>query len=270
MTVYGNWSEVGGGGRVTNTSFVILSSNEAPLLVHSLAAAVSEGFDDGLVIDNASTDSTAAIAELHDVRRLVLPHRVPYTEAMNAGLRAAGGEAVAMLQADTFLAPGYLVACRAALARNPAVGSVAPKLVRTRGPQERDELPLLDAAAMGFDRRRKNNLVGHGDSAWDSGLVCPSGRTAYSSGCYPSSAFPWTISSSQGVPPFRNRSTSSYSRGRASAIRSARPGPSLGILLGPRESLLHVGPLLLGLPHLALRLLSPESTAVHSPPHGTS
>src|SRR5581483_11889520 len=43
---------------------------------------------------------------------------------------------------------------------------VAPKLVRTLGPLESDALALLDAAAMTFDRRRKNGLVGHGD--WDS------------------------------------------------------------------------------------------------------
>jgi GT2 family glycosyltransferase len=37
--------------------------------------------------------------------------------------------------------------------------------VRTLGPSEADRLALLDAAAMTFDRRRKNSLVGHGDWA---------------------------------------------------------------------------------------------------------
>jgi GT2 family glycosyltransferase len=80
---------------------------------------------------------------------------------MNAGLRQVGGDAVALLQADTFVEPGYLEACLAAL-DHPAVGSVAPKLVRTGGPRETDHLPWIDAAAMSFDRRRKNSLVGHG------------------------------------------------------------------------------------------------------------
>jgi GT2 family glycosyltransferase len=66
-----------------------------------------------------------------------------------------------MLQADTFVAPGYLASCVAALG-DPEVGSVAPKLVRALGPADTDRLPLLDAAAMSFDRRRKNSLVGHG------------------------------------------------------------------------------------------------------------
>jgi GT2 family glycosyltransferase len=43
------------------------------------------------------------------------------------------------------------------------VGSVAPKLLRTTGPRAQDALPLIDAAGMWIDRRRKNGLVGHGE-----------------------------------------------------------------------------------------------------------
>jgi GT2 family glycosyltransferase len=145
-------------------AFLILSSSEAPLLEHSLAAAVAGGFDDGVVVDNASTDTTAEVAARHGVRRIALPARVPYTEAMNAGLRALDADAIALLQADTFVAPGYREACLAAL-EDPAVGSVAPKLLRTVGPTANDRLPVIDAAGMSLDRRRKNGLVGHGRSA---------------------------------------------------------------------------------------------------------
>jgi GT2 family glycosyltransferase len=144
------------------SGFVILCSDESTLLEVSLAAACAEGFDEGLVVDNASTDATGAVAERFGVRRLALAARVPYTEAMNAGLRALGDcEAIAFLQADTFLAPGYLSACLQALA-DPRVGSVAPKLLRATGPAPADRLALIDAAAMSVDRRRKNSLVGHG------------------------------------------------------------------------------------------------------------
>src|SRR5947209_10674356 len=114
-------------------AFLILSSSEAPLLEHSLAAAVADGFDDGVVVDNASTDATPEVAERHGVRRIALPVRVPYTEAMNAGLRALDADVVALLQADTFVTPGYREACLAAL-EDPGVGSVAPKLLRAEGP----------------------------------------------------------------------------------------------------------------------------------------
>ncbi len=141
--------------------FVMLSSDEAPLLEHSLAAAMADGFDEGLVIDNASTDTTAELARLCGVPSVTLAPRRPYTEAMNVGLRRISTDFVALLQADTFITPGYRAACVAALA-DPAVGSVAPKLLRTHGPGAQDHLPIVDAAGMSVDRRRKNSLVGHG------------------------------------------------------------------------------------------------------------
>jgi GT2 family glycosyltransferase len=141
--------------------FLMLSSDEAPLLEHSLTAAVGGGFDEGLVIDNASTDATAEIARRLDVPRVIVSPRRPYTEAMNVGLRRLRTDAVALLQADTFIAPGYRAACLSALGER-SVGSVAPKLLRATGPHRQDQLAILDAAGMSVDRRRKNSLVGHG------------------------------------------------------------------------------------------------------------
>jgi GT2 family glycosyltransferase len=144
--------------------FVILCSGEASLLEHSLPAAVAEGFDEALVIDNASGDATPQIADRHGVELLALSQRAPYNEAMNAGLARASADAVALLQADTFVAPGYREACLQALS-DPQVGSVAPKLLRATGPEPPDRLALIDAAGMSVDRRHKNGLVGHGRSA---------------------------------------------------------------------------------------------------------
>jgi GT2 family glycosyltransferase len=151
--------------------FLILCSDEAPLLEHALSAALAEGFEEALVLDNASSDTTAQIAQRHGVERLLLDRRFPYTEAMNAGLRRMSADAIALLQADTFVAPGYREASLRALG-NPSVGSVAPKLLRATGPLPEDRLPLLDAAAMSIDRRRKNSLVGHGEPADAYGTAC--------------------------------------------------------------------------------------------------
>jgi GT2 family glycosyltransferase len=144
------------------SGFVILCSDEAPLLEHSLPAALADGFDEALVIDNGSTDQTAEVAQRHGVERHALDRRVPYTEAMNAGLEHMRADAVALLQADTFVARGYREACLRALG-DPAVGSVAPKLLRASGPDR--PLGEIDAAGMCIDRRRKNGLVGHGLAA---------------------------------------------------------------------------------------------------------
>jgi GT2 family glycosyltransferase len=42
---------------------------------------------------------------------------------------------------------------------------VAPKLIRTLGPEPAQRLDAIDAAGMAIDRRRKNGLVGHGRPA---------------------------------------------------------------------------------------------------------
>lgn len=141
--------------------FFLLSTDEARLLGAALAAAHAEAPDDLLVVDNASTDGTAELAEALGARVLRLGRRVSYCVAMNAGIAEVRGDAVALLQADTFVGPGYKDAALAALAE-PGVGSVAPKLVRTLGPAPEERLGLLDTAGMVVDRRRKNSLVGHG------------------------------------------------------------------------------------------------------------
>jgi GT2 family glycosyltransferase len=151
-------------------SFFILSTDEAPLLRHSLPAAAAEQPDELVLVDNASTDETGDLGREHATKVVRLPRRASYCEAMNAGIAACSGDAVALLQADTFVAAGYREAALAALA-DPTVGSVAPRLVRTTGPGEAptDE---LDTAGMVVDRRRKNGLVGHGTPAADWSARC--------------------------------------------------------------------------------------------------
>jgi GT2 family glycosyltransferase len=147
------------------TGFVIVSTDEARLLEPALAAALDDGFDEALVVDNASTDETAEIARRREVELVALERRVPYVEAMNIGLRRLSADAIAFLQPDTFIERGYREACVRILAEDAGVGSVAPKLLRATGPSTDGRLALLDAAAMTFDRRRKNSLVGHGRPA---------------------------------------------------------------------------------------------------------
>ena len=77
--------------------------------------------------------------------------------------RARGGDAVLLLNADCFLRPGFLAAALPQLTE-PAVGSVAPKLLRA-GAAPGATARQIDAAGMFVDRRRKNGLVGHGRPA---------------------------------------------------------------------------------------------------------
>ena len=143
------------------TTVLLTSTDEAHLLRRSLPAAMGQEGADVVVVDNGSSDDTSEFARSQGAEVLRLGRRASYCEAMNAALAATGGDAVLLLNADCFLEPGFLAAACPRL-EEPRVGSVAPKLVRTLGPEPGDRLDALDAAGMIVDRRRKNTLVGHG------------------------------------------------------------------------------------------------------------
>ena len=137
---------------------LVLSVDEAHRLPTSLPPLASA--DEVVVIDNACTDDTAAVAERHGARVVALPERRSYAAAMNAGLAATrGAGAVLLVNADCFLEPDALPLMRDALARDDGVGAVAPKLVRDAHPER------IDAAGMLLDRRRKNNVAAHNEPA---------------------------------------------------------------------------------------------------------
>jgi len=139
----------------------VISTDEGDLLRHALPTVLGQEDVDVVVIDNASEDSTAAVAAELGVRTVRLAERSSWPRAANAGIREAGGDAVLFMQPDCFLEPGFVAAARRRL-DEPGVGSVAPKLVRTLGPDPSQRLDAIDAAGMSLDRRRKNGLVGHG------------------------------------------------------------------------------------------------------------
>jgi GT2 family glycosyltransferase len=138
---------------------LLLSVDEAPMLAWSLPAAVAqEPAAEVVVVDNASSDETGALAQRHGARHLRLERRLNYAAAINEAIRRTEGDAVLLLNADCRLRGGFLAAAVPRLTE-PGVGSVAPKLLRVGAPGE------IDTAAMVIDRRRKNGLVGHGRPA---------------------------------------------------------------------------------------------------------
>ncbi|MGI8800960.1 MAG: glycosyltransferase family 2 protein [Solirubrobacteraceae bacterium] len=142
------------------TTIVMLSVDEAPLLEHSLPAAVAQAGAEVLVVDNAGEDRTPDVAAEHGARYMRLRERRSYCAAVNAGIAGSDGAAVLLLNADCVLAPGFLAAATARL-RDPDVGSVVPKLIRAASVEPGARLDVLDTAGMTIDRRRKNGLVGH-------------------------------------------------------------------------------------------------------------
>lgn len=144
-----------------STTILLISQDRAHDMRHSLPAAIAQPGAEVIVIDNASSDDTGKLAREHGARHLRLDTRVSWAAANNAGIAAAQTEAILLLNADCFLEPGFLAAARPRLAE-PGVGMVTPKLLRTSGGQRSDRLDAIDCVGMALDRRRKNNLAGHG------------------------------------------------------------------------------------------------------------
>ena len=93
------------------TTIILLSTGESTLLARSLPRALAqEPRPEVVVVDNGSTDETAAIAERHGAVYLRLEPRRTYAAAINVALARTEGEAVVLLNADCFLRPGFLAA----------------------------------------------------------------------------------------------------------------------------------------------------------------
>jgi glycosyltransferase involved in cell wall biosynthesis len=94
-------------------SFVIPAYNEAATIGRCLQsiAREREGKDSGVevvVVDNASTDNTAAVAAAYPETVVVSESRKGITRARQAGLAASTGDLIANVDADTLLPPGWL------------------------------------------------------------------------------------------------------------------------------------------------------------------
>jgi GT2 family glycosyltransferase len=146
------------------TTILLISQDRAHDMRHSLPAALAQADAEVVVVDNASSDETGALARKHGAQHLRLDQRVSWAAANNAGIAAATGDALLLLNADCFLEPGFLATARPHLDQ-PRVGMVTPKLIRTTGGQQSDRLDAIDCVGMVVDRRRKNNLAGHGRPA---------------------------------------------------------------------------------------------------------
>jgi len=88
-----------------------------------------------ILVDDASRDGTAeAVVDAHPaVRVLRLEGPQGFTAAANAGLRAARGEVVWLLNSDTEVAPGAVTALLDAFGSNPWLGVAGGELVAPDG-----------------------------------------------------------------------------------------------------------------------------------------
>jgi GT2 family glycosyltransferase len=118
---------------------VIPSWNSArllPPLLDSLAAGGDE--IELLVVDNGSRDDTLALLRERGVPHIALPANLGFAAAMNRGAVATKAPFVLGLNADTVVVPGAIATLAAALAADPGLGGVQPRILQLEGEGPRD------------------------------------------------------------------------------------------------------------------------------------
>jgi len=116
-------------------SVILPTFNRAASLPLALAALLRQTADPAsyeiVVVDNNSTDDTAAVVARHDPRRirLVAEPRQGLSYARNAGLEAARAPIVAFTDDDVEVAPDWVETTLAVLAREPDVDGVGGRVL---------------------------------------------------------------------------------------------------------------------------------------------
>lgn len=142
-------------------SVIVPARNAAATLPQTLAALAAARFDGAVecvVVDDASTDDTAGIAERAGALVVRLAEQRGPAGARNAGIAASRGELLAFTDADCVPAPGWLSALTDALAEADLVqGPVLPEPAVAVGLFDRTVhrsglSPLYETANLGVRR----------------------------------------------------------------------------------------------------------------------
>jgi GT2 family glycosyltransferase len=117
-----------------SVAVVIPSWNSLALLRRCLDSLRDQGVElETMVIDNGSGDGTGEYLEREGVPHVSLPENVGFAPAVNLGVKRTMAPAVFVLNADTVLEPGALGRLVEALAADPALGGVQPRLLQLEG-----------------------------------------------------------------------------------------------------------------------------------------
>lgn len=110
---------------------VIPSWNSAGLLPRCLDSLAGQGAElELLVVDNGSTDGSVELLRERGVPHVSLPENVGFAAAVNLGAARTTAPMVLALNADTVLEPGAVGRLAAALAADPELGGVQPRILQ--------------------------------------------------------------------------------------------------------------------------------------------
>ena len=110
-------------------SVIVPVWNGERFLAEALDSILAQEYEplEVIVVDDGSTDGSAAIAQARDVRYYVQPNRGPGA-ARNTGVAAAQGELLAFLDQDDVYLPGKLALQVETLAKRPEIGFVFTRI----------------------------------------------------------------------------------------------------------------------------------------------
>ena len=111
---------------------IVVAYDSAQLLPACLSALAGEGVR-AIVVDNASGDDSAGVAERLGAQVLRNARNEGYGRANNRGVRAAGTPFVLIVNPDLELAPGAIAALLAAADAWPDAAAFAPRIVEPSG-----------------------------------------------------------------------------------------------------------------------------------------
>jgi GT2 family glycosyltransferase/glycosyltransferase involved in cell wall biosynthesis len=107
-----------------------------------------------IIVDNASTDDTVRIDDfLIGAKIIRQPYNLGFLRAANSALRLVTADALLYLNNDTELAFGAVAASLARLAKDPGIGAVCGKILRSHGAlQEAGSIIWRDGSTTGYLR----------------------------------------------------------------------------------------------------------------------
>jgi GT2 family glycosyltransferase len=123
----------------TPLSVVIVSWNGMRQLPECLAALLPQlpPGAETILVDNGSSDGTLAWARANypQLHTIALPENLGFAGGVNAGLRAARGELLLLINDDAFAEPGFFAALLDVMARRPDVGAAGAVLLFAHRPE---------------------------------------------------------------------------------------------------------------------------------------